>query len=73
MSKQGFPDCVYAQAADAYQASCVNKTLKCPRVPRHAPDPHPAAGDAGNERSMKKPQLLAYELAFNTLKCKSCH
>lgn len=68
MTKQGFPDCVYAQAADTFRASCVEKTLDYPGVLRYAPVPHP-----GNEHNTKQHQIWAYELAFNTLKCKSHH
>ncbi|XP_026798992.3 putative methyltransferase NSUN7 [Pangasianodon hypophthalmus] len=67
MSTQGFPDCVYAQAADTYRASCVEKTQDY-RAIRYAPVPHPAAGDTVNKRNTKQNELWAYELAFNTLK-----
>lgn len=72
MTKPGFPDRVYERAADAFRASCVEKTLVY-RYASYAPVPHPAAGDTGNENHAKQNELWAYELAFNTLKCKSRH
>ncbi|KAG7313950.1 hypothetical protein KOW79_022446 [Hemibagrus wyckioides] len=67
MTKPGFPDCVYAQAADAFRASCVEKNLDY-RVVHYASIPHPAAGDTGRKRNTKQDEVWAYELAFNTLK-----
>ncbi|XP_053533484.1 putative methyltransferase NSUN7 isoform X5 [Ictalurus punctatus] len=67
MTKPGFPDRVYERAADAFRASCVEKTLVY-RYASYAPVPHPAAGDTGNENHAKQNELWAYELAFNTLK-----
>ncbi|GAA6079794.1 putative methyltransferase NSUN7, partial [Tachysurus ichikawai] len=74
MSKPGFLDCVYAQAANVFRAACVEKTLdysehsEGPGVLRYAPVPHHAAGDDGHECKTKLNKARAYELAFNTLK-----
>ncbi|XP_053335469.1 putative methyltransferase NSUN7 [Clarias gariepinus] len=67
MHKLGFPDRVYAQAADVFQASCIEETLDDGAI-HYAPVPHFAMGDSGNKQNTKQVELWAYELAFNTHK-----